>query len=73
MDKIIKKLPLGFTFPLVISAISLKVTNAFLTKSGTPISLLSYIVKFEEVVAVIIVLYVLVKYLAFIFASDSKI
>lgn len=63
----------GFTFPLVISAISLKVTNAFLTKSGTPISFLSYIVKFEEVVAVIIVLYVLMKYLAFIFASDSKI
>lgn len=62
----------GFTFPLVISAISIKLTNTFLIKSGNPISFLNYIVKFEEIVAVVIVLYVLVKYLTFISASESK-
>lgn len=62
----------GFTFPLVISAISLKLTNAFLIKSGNPMSFLNYIVKFEEIVAVVIVLYVLFKYIVFLFASESK-
>lgn len=62
----------GFTFPLVITAISLKATNAFLTKSGTTISFLNYLVKFEEIVAVVIVIYVLVKYLVFLTTRESE-
>lgn len=56
----------GFTFPLVISAISIKLTNGFLAKSGQPIPVLKYIVKFEEIVAILIVLYVLLKYIQFL-------
>lgn len=58
----------SFTFPLVITAISIKLTNGFLLKSGQGISTLKYIVKFEEVVAILVVLYVLVKYIKFLTA-----
>lgn len=56
----------GFTFPLVITAISIKLTNGFLVKSGQGIPALNYIAKFEEIVAVLIVLYVLIKYIKFL-------
>ncbi|APH14963.1 voltage-dependent anion channel family protein [Clostridium sporogenes] len=56
----------GFTFPLVISGISIKLTNGFLTKSGQAISLLKYLVKLQEVVAVVITLYVLIRYIQFL-------
>jgi len=62
----------GFTFPLVISALSLKLTNGFLTKSGTPIPMLKYLVNFEELVAVLIVLYVLVRYISFLLAKEPS-
>lgn len=61
----------GLTFPLVISAISIKLTNIFLIKTERPIAMLKYVVKFEEVVAVLIVLYVLFRYISFIFAKDE--
>ena len=60
----------AFTFPLVISALSLKLTNGFLTKAGIPVPMLKYLVNFEELIAVFIVLYVLVKYINFILAKD---
>lgn len=56
----------GFTFPLVISGIGIKLTNGFLTKSRQPISSLQYLVKFQEVVGVVITLYVLIRYIQFI-------
>lgn len=56
----------GFTFPLVISAISIKLTNGFLANSGQPVPILEYVVRFEEFVAVLIVLYVLLKYIQFL-------
>jgi exfoliative toxin A/B len=59
----------GFTFPLVISAISIKLTNGFLTNSGQAIPLLKYIVRFEEIVAILMVLYVLLKYIQFLSIS----
>ncbi|MBZ2174045.1 TDT family transporter [Schnuerera sp. xch1] len=52
----------AFTFPLVISAISIKLANGFLTSSGISILFLNYVVKFEEILAIVIVLYVLVRY-----------
>ncbi|MCB5558414.1 TDT family transporter [Anaerosalibacter bizertensis] len=55
----------AFTFPLVISAISIKLTNGFLANIGKPIPILKYIIKFEELIAVIMVLYVLFKYVKF--------
>lgn len=66
----------GFTFPLVISAISLKLTNGFLANSGQGILALKYIVIVEEIIAVLIVLFVLFKYIEFLIApseSDMKV
>lgn len=62
----------AFTFPLVISALSLKLTNGFLTKSGSPIPALGTLVKFEEAIAVVICLYVLTKYISFLLAKEVK-
>src|SRR5699024_6953992 len=56
----------AFTFPLVISAISIKLTNGFLMNNGSSISILNYIVKIEEVIGIAIVLYVLIKYIDFV-------
>lgn len=61
----------GFTFPLAISAVSIKLTNGFLNKSGNPVAFLSYFVKFEEIVAVAIVIYVLIKYVNFLLTKET--
>lgn len=63
----------GFTFPLVISGIAMKLTNGFLAKSGQAIPWLKYLVKFQEPAAVVIVLYVLVRYLQFLTAKGTDI
>lgn len=61
----------SFTFPFAITGIALKLTNGFLTKSNQAIPVLKYLVKFEELLAFVLIIYVLVKYLAFIF-QDKK-
>ena len=61
----------AFTFPIVISAISLKLTNGFLIKTERPIATLQYLVKFEELLAVAIVLYVLFRYIGFVFSTKE--
>lgn len=61
----------AFTFPLVISAISIKLTNGFLIKAEKPITMLKYVVKFEEFIAVAIVIYVLIRYISFLFAKTE--
>jgi exfoliative toxin A/B len=63
----------AFTFPLVISAISIKLTNGFLTNAGKSIAILKYLVKFEEFIAVIMVLYVLLKYINFLFSKTQTV
>lgn len=59
----------AFTFPFVISAIAIKKTNLFLQNNNYNLSFLKYIVKFEESFAVLIVIYVLVKYIGFLSAT----
>lgn len=61
----------AFTFPLVISAISIKLTNGFLINAGKGMNMLKYIVKFEEFIAIIIVLYVLLRYINFLFSKTQ--
>ncbi len=56
----------GFTFPLVINGIGMKLANGFLIKSDRAIPMLKHIVTFQEIVAVLITLYVLVKYIQFL-------
>lgn len=53
----------AFTFPMAISAIAMKMTDGFLTKSGNGIAFLKYIVIIQTVIAVVMVLYVLVRYI----------
>ena len=58
----------AFTFPLIISGMGMKLANSFLTDSNQVIPLLRYIVYFQEIVAVLITLYVLIKYVQFLTA-----
>lgn len=62
----------AFTFPLVITAISLKLTNGFLASIYRPLPLLKYIVSFEVIVAVLIVLYILFEYIKFLFLTKEE-
>lgn len=61
----------AFTFPMVISAIALKGTNGMLMKIGKAIPWLQYVVKIQEVIAIIIVLYVLIRFAIFIFTNNT--
>ncbi|SHJ69395.1 TDT family transporter [Paramaledivibacter caminithermalis] len=61
----------AFTFPFVISAIAIKKVNGFLIKINQSIEVLNYIVKFEELIAVLIVIYVLIRYVSFIFVKEE--
>lgn len=61
----------AFTFPMVISAIAIKGTNGFLIKIEKGIYLFKYIIKFQEVVAVIIVAYVLIRFVMFTLKNDA--
>lgn len=57
----------GLTFPLVITAISLKQASGFFAKAGTPVGFLNVLVPVETGIAGIAVLYVLICYLSFLF------
>jgi exfoliative toxin A/B len=63
----------SFTFPFVISGIALKLTNGFLIKSNRAIDFLKYIVNFEELIAILVVLYVLLKYISFLLTNVRKV
>lgn len=62
----------AFTFPLIISGIAMKLTNGFFTKSGNPIVWLKYLVKFQEIIAVVITIYVLFKYIYFLTTNTKE-
>lgn len=62
----------GFTFPMVISALALKLSNGFLVKQGFNTGMLPTIVQIEEVIAVILVFYVLVRYIVHIFIAKTN-
>ena len=53
----------AFTFPMVISAIAMKMTDGFLTKTGNNIAFLKYVVIIQTIIAVVLVLYVLLRYI----------
>ncbi len=63
----------AFTFPFVISGISIKLTNAFFISSGYSIKWLSFIVKFEELTAFIFVIYTLFKYIKFLLPKKDSV
>ncbi|MBZ9688561.1 TDT family transporter [Clostridium estertheticum] len=61
----------ALTFPMVISAIAMKQFNGYLVKIKQPIHMLKYLIKFQEILAVLIVLYVLVRYFQFLFLENK--
>ncbi|MBU3104670.1 TDT family transporter [Clostridium gasigenes] len=62
----------GFTFPLVISALALKLSNGFLINQGVKIAILPVLIKVEDIIAVIIVFYVLIRYLGDLAKNKSN-
>lgn len=62
----------SFTFPLAISAVAMKQTNAYLLKLHKALYLLNYLVKFQEILTILIVLYVLIKYFQFLFIREKS-
>lgn len=61
----------AFTFPFVISAIAAKQTMACLAKLESPMPSLQYLVLFETIVAIIFVVYVVVRFMAHIFGKKA--
>ncbi len=62
----------AFTFPFVITAIAMKGTNALIIKTIGEISYLWYFIKLLEAWSVIIGLYVLLRYIMFIFTNTDS-
>lgn len=61
----------SFTFPLVISAIGLKMTMACLTKLGYNVAFLKYIVLVQTIIATVFVIYTLIRFIMFL-TSEKK-
>lgn len=59
----------SFTFPFVISAIASKQTMACLANMGSPMPALQYVVLIETIIAVVFVVYTLIRFLQFLFAK----
>ena len=59
----------AFTFPFVISAIAMKQTMACLANMGSPMSWLNVVVIVETVIAVVLCIYALVRYILFVTAK----
>ena len=62
----------AFAFPLVISAIAMQYANGFLANMNLKMSLLQYVGYFEELLAVVFVVYVLAHYSHFLFGDYWK-
>nr|WP_245523117.1 TDT family transporter [Thermosediminibacter oceani] len=62
----------ALTFPFVITAVAMKGTYAFLTKTGKTIPLFMYLTKFAELWAIGMVLYVLIRYAIFLLKPDDR-
>ncbi len=57
---------------MVISALALKLSNGFLIQQGFNTGILPVIVKIEEVIAVILVFYVLIRFIVYIFTAKAN-
>ncbi|NLJ77768.1 MAG: TDT family transporter [Tissierellia bacterium] len=61
----------GFTFPLVISGLALKLANGFLVSSGHSMPLFIKLIFIEEVIAALACIYVLIRFIGFLFAREG--
>lgn len=62
----------SFTFPMVISGIATGGAFTFLSKAGYNFNFLKYILTAQQIIASVIVLYVLVRYVMFLFKAPQK-
>lgn len=62
----------ALTFPLVISAISIKMTVGFLIEIEKSFLLLNYLVRLEEIIGILIIAYVGFKYIEFLFVPIKE-
>lgn len=62
----------AFTFPFVISAIGMKMTMACLDKMGYTVLFINYIVLLQTIIATILVIYTLVRFVMFILPSKKS-
>ncbi|OPZ72398.1 MAG: potassium-tellurite ethidium and proflavin transporter [Firmicutes bacterium ADurb.Bin456] len=60
----------AFTFPLVISAIALRDMDGFLSKISMGVPALGYLANLAEALAVVLVVYVLIRYAGFMFLQQ---
>ena len=63
----------AFTFPMVISGIATSGATAFLSKAGYGFEFLKYVVTAQQIIATVIVLYVLVRYTMFLCKTSPKV
>lgn len=61
----------SFTFPFIISAIATKQTMAYLAKINMPMPMLKYVVLAQTIIAAVLALYTLVKFVMFM-TKQSK-
>lgn len=62
----------SFTFPFVISAIGMKMTMACLGKMGYAIPFINYLVLLQTILATILVIYTLIRFIMFILPSKES-
>jgi exfoliative toxin A/B len=61
----------AFTFPFVISAIASKQTMACAANMGNPLPWLQYVVLIETIIAVVLVAYTYIRFVAFLFSGNK--
>jgi len=63
----------AFTFPFVISTMAIKSVDGFLVKVHLEVPLFKYLIPVEELLGTVFVIYVLVRYIDFLFLQDINI
>ena len=62
----------AFTFPFVISAIAMKMTMNFLANNGYAIPFINYLVLFQTIIATLLVIYTLIRFIIFIIPAKNS-
>ena len=62
----------AFTFPTAISALGLKLATKFLKESGANVAMLAKLVSVAEIVAIIIIIYVMIRHVVFMLSENKS-
>ena len=61
----------AFTFPTAISALGLKLATKFLKESGANVAMLAKLVSVAEIVATVIIIYVMIRHIMFMLSENK--